>query len=146
MVLLIFLMTLLSGFYPSLVLSAFQPISVMKGNADAGGRKRAWLRKSLTISQFVIAQFLLIATIVVVKQTRYSINKDMGFNKDAIINIATPWNIPDSAKKQAFMEKLKAIPEIQKMALAGPPRHRMAIIRQRCRICLERKNMKPWLR
>jgi len=121
MILLVFVMTLLSGFYPSLVLSAFHPISVMKGNTDNGANRRAWLRKSLTISQFVIAQFLLIATIVVVKQTRFSINKDMGFNKDAIVNISIPWNIPDSAKKQAFLEKLKAIPQIQKLTLAGPP-------------------------
>ena len=121
MVLLIIVMTLLSGFYPSLVLSAFQPISVMKGNTDNGGSRRAWLRKSLTISQFVIAQFLLIATIVVVKQTRFSINKDMGFNKDAIVNVSIPWNIPDSAKKQALLDKLKAIPEIQKLTLGGPP-------------------------
>jgi len=48
-------------------------------------------------------------------------DKDMGFARDAIINITIPWNIPDSIKKQAFFQKLKAIPEIQKIALAGPP-------------------------
>ncbi len=122
MVLLIAVMTLLSGFYPSLVLSAFQPIQVLKGNTAKGnGTHRLWLRKTLTVSQFVIAQFLLISTIVVVKQVKFSVGQDMGFNKDAIVNISIPWNIPDSAKKQVLLEKLKAIPEIQKVALAGNP-------------------------
>ncbi len=120
MILLVITMTLLSGFYPSLVLSSFKPVQVMKGNAaGTGSNHRLWLRKTLTVSQFVIAQFLLIATIIVVKQIRFSINKDMGFNKEAIININVPWNAPDSAKKQAFLQKLKSIPEIQKVALAG---------------------------
>jgi putative ABC transport system permease protein len=120
MIILVIVMTLLSGFYPSLVLSSFQPIQVMKGNsAGTSSSHRLWLRKTLTVSQFVIAQFLLISTIIVVKQIRFSINKDMGFNKEAIINIGVPWNAPDSAKKQAYLQKLKSIPEIQKVALAG---------------------------
>ncbi len=122
MILLVILMTLLSGLYPSLVLSSFQPIQVMKGSSGGtSNTHRLWLRKTLTVSQFVIAQFLLISTIIVVKQIRFSINKDMGFNKEAIINVGVPWNSPDSAKKEAFLLKLKSIPEIQKVALAGNP-------------------------
>ena len=48
----------------------------------------AWLRKSLTISQFIIAQVFIMATILVSKQITYSLNKDMGFKKDAIVHFS----------------------------------------------------------
>jgi ABC-type antimicrobial peptide transport system permease subunit len=122
MALLIITMTLLSGFYPSMVLSSFKPIQVMKSSsAGTGSSHRLWLRKTLTVSQFVIAQFLLISTIIVVKQIRFSTNKDMGFNKEAIINLRVPWNVPDSAKKQALYQKLATMPEIQAVAIGGSP-------------------------
>lgn len=67
LILLAAVITLLSGFYPALVLTKFQPVAVLKNNMQAGGKqtRNAWLRKSLTVTQFVIAQFLVIATLVV---------------------------------------------------------------------------------
>jgi putative ABC transport system permease protein len=83
---LIVAVTLLAGFYPSLVLSKFKPVTVLKNqvNANTGKTRNAWLRKSLTVSQFVIAQVFIMATMLVSKQIYYSLNKDMGFKKEAI--------------------------------------------------------------
>ena len=117
---LILVITILSGLYPSLVLSRFQPVEVLKGQSSGSkGSHRLWLRKSLTVSQFIIAQFLVISTFIVVKQIRFSLNKDMGFNREAIINFQAPWNIPDSAKRVALLSKINAIPEVQQAVLAG---------------------------
>ncbi len=119
--LLVVVIGLVSGFYPSLVLSRFKPVQVLKNQAVAGSGKTrtAWLRKTLTVSQFIIAQFLIIGTLMVSKQIHYSINKDLGYRKDAIINFTIPWRELSASKKQVLLEKFKAIPEIKMVSLSG---------------------------
>ena len=119
---LIGLVSVLSGLYPSVIISKYQPAIALKNLAftQSGQNRKAWLRKILTVSQFAIAQFFIIATLVVGKQVRYSVNMDMGFQKDAIINFSTPFDFdkPDHNAVD-LQEKLKEIPGIQKISLAG---------------------------
>src|SRR5207247_463760 len=86
--LLVVVVSFLSGLYPALILSGYKPVSILKNQAFAntGETRHAWVRKTLTVSQFVIAQFFIIATLMVSKQINYSLNADMGFKKEAIIN------------------------------------------------------------
>jgi putative ABC transport system permease protein len=121
---LILVVSFLSGFYPALVLSGYKPVLVLKNLAFANSAqsRRVWIRKTLTVSQFIIAQFFIIATLVVGKQIRFSLNKDMGFNKEAIINIRAPFNYQNPDEKQfVLQQKLKSIPGIRAMSLAGSP-------------------------
>lgn len=121
---LVVLVSLLAGFYPAMILSGYRPVLVLKNiaYANTAQSRKAWIRKTLTITQFVIAQFFIIATMVVGKQIRFSLNKDMGFKKDAIINFYAPYNRQHPDNKQfVLQQKLKAIPGIQKLSLAGPP-------------------------
>jgi predicted permease len=121
---LILVVSLLSGFYPALILSGYKPALVLKNLAGANTTqsRRVWIRKTLTVTQFVIAQFFIIATMMVGKQIRFSINKDMGFKKDAIITFSTPYNYQHPDNKQfVLQQKLRSIPGIQKLSLAGPP-------------------------
>jgi predicted permease len=115
--------TLLSGFYPAIILSGYKPVLVLKNQAYAGTGKtrKAWLRKSLTISQFVIAQVFIMATILVSKQIHYSLNKDMGFKKDAIIYFNTNYYDTVRNHKAILMDKLKAIPGIAMVSLCTNP-------------------------
>ncbi len=115
--------TLLSGFYPSMVLSGFKPITVLKRQATSSGSTSGslWLRKSLTVSQFMISQFFIIATLVVSKQTHYALNKDLGFRKDAIVFINTPSKNNTESKKRAFAAKLARIPQIALVSRGGEP-------------------------
>ncbi|MGX5690812.1 ABC transporter permease [Arcticibacter tournemirensis] len=116
------LVSLLSGFYPSMVLSAYKPVMALKNQAaNKGNARNTLLRKSLIISQFIIAQFFIIATIVVVKQTRYALNKDLGFKKDAIVFVATPWKNNTESKKRLFADKLSKIPQISLISRGGEP-------------------------
>ncbi|MEO6166936.1 MAG: ABC transporter permease [Chitinophagales bacterium] len=119
---LLVVVTLLAGFYPAMVLSGFQPVTVLKNQTLGNNTKtrKAWLRKSLTVTQFAGAQFFIIATILVSKQIHYSVNKDIGFRKDAIVNIGAPFS-KDPGLRTVLMEKLKAIPEIESVTLAGTP-------------------------
>ena len=119
--LLIIIVSVLAGFYPALVLSGFQPVTVLKNQIgiNSGKTGKAWLRKSLTVTQFAGAQFFIIATILVGKQIHYSLTKDLGFRKDAIVYMGIPYH--DKAKSGVLLNKLKSIPEIEKACLAGPP-------------------------
>ncbi|MEP7255493.1 MAG: ABC transporter permease [Ferruginibacter sp.] len=121
---LVLLMTLFSGFYPALVLTKFKPVEVLKNQMNAGTAqsRKAWFRKTLTVTQFVIAQFLVIATLVVSKQINFSLNKDLGYKKEAIVYFRTRWdffsNKEDNSRFTLF-EKIKAIPGIEKISLAS---------------------------
>jgi ABC-type antimicrobial peptide transport system permease subunit len=116
---LIIIVRLLSGFYPAVILSSYKPIAVLKnqtGTSNSGTRKGS-LRKALTISQFVIAQFLIMATILVSKQIIYTLNKDLGFKKDAIVYIVTSYNDTVKGHKTTLLNMLRNIPEIKMVSL-----------------------------
>ncbi|MGB5553547.1 MAG: FtsX-like permease family protein [Flavobacteriaceae bacterium] len=117
---LLLVLTLLSGFYPALVLSHFKPISVLKNQILPGSDKGS-LRKYLTVFQFTIAQIFIIATLLVGKQLNFLMTKEMGFKTDAIAYVRTPYNDRSMDKKLRFMEEIKAIPQIKEITLAGSP-------------------------
>lgn len=119
-ILLLVVVTFLSGFYPALVLSKFNTISVLK-NQTTVGNKKANLRKFLTVFQFTIAQVFIIATLLVSQQIHFLLNKDMGFKTDAIISVYSPRGEREVSKKELYAEKLRAIPGIKQISLGGPP-------------------------
>ena len=121
-VLLVVVVSFLSGLYPAFILAGYKPVRVLKNLAHSGTAqsRKVWIRKTLTVTQFVIAQFFIIATMVVGKQIRFSLNKDMGFKKDAIINFMVPVNYEHPDNKQfVLQQKLKSIPGIERLSLAG---------------------------
>ena len=76
---------LLSGSYPSLVLSSFQPTSVLKGARLRTSKGSSLFRNLLVVSQFAISVALVFCTIVVHNQLRFMKNKELGFIKDYIV-------------------------------------------------------------
>ncbi|MFA5298453.1 MAG: FtsX-like permease family protein [Lutibacter sp.] len=118
--LLLIIVTVLSGFYPAIVLSRFNPISVLN-NQLFTGKNKAPLRKSLTVFQFVIAQVFIIATILVGKQIHYLTSKDMGFQTKTIAYIRTPWHNQSMEKRIRLIDKVKTMPQIEKISLGGQP-------------------------
>jgi predicted permease len=109
----------LSGLYPALILSGYKPVMVLKSQAfvSSGQTRNAWVRKTLTVSQFVIAQFFIIATMMVSKQINYTMNADLGFNKEAILTFEMPQD-PVAIHGKRLLREIQAIPEVE-MAGAG---------------------------
>jgi putative ABC transport system permease protein len=78
---------MLSGLYPALFLSGYQPAKVLKGT-PYGGRGSAlqgWLRKGLVVAQFALSILLIIGTLLVNQQLRYLRNARMGFDKEHMV-------------------------------------------------------------
>ena len=114
LLLLTLFVSFISGLYPALILSGYKPALVLKNQsfANSSETRHAWIRKALTVSQFVIAQFFIIATVMVSKQINYSLNTDLGFNKDGIITFDTPRDTV-AAHTQQLLNSINSIPEVQ---------------------------------
>lgn len=82
--------TFLSGFYPAIVLSGFSPVQTLYGKLKMTGNN--YLGKSLVVVQFVVAVFLVIGTVVMLKQFNFLINTDLGYKPADIVDVQLPRN------------------------------------------------------
>jgi putative ABC transport system permease protein len=111
------LVTFLSGFYPALVLSGFKSATVLKSSINTN-TKGISFRRALVVFQFVIAQALIIGTLVIASQMDYFRNADMGFAKDAIINAGFPGDSLSRTKTGVLQNELNKIPGIQQVSFS----------------------------
>ena len=98
--------TALAGFYPSIVLSRFNPINALKNKMTSTGTKGISLRRGLVVFQFVIAQALIIGTLIIVKQMNYFTSQPLGFDKSAIVNIPFPDDSVGTSKLDYLRKQL----------------------------------------
>jgi putative ABC transport system permease protein len=108
---------LISGSYPAFVLSAFRPVTILKGGVQSGNSKQV-LRKVLVGVQLVLSIFLITCTLVMRNQLTFLQEKNLGFNKEqlVVVRMSMPRLRMVDMIRQGF-EKT----ELFKTALAGRP-------------------------
>ncbi len=126
MTLLIVGVSALAGWYPSLLITRFQPTQVLRGQSSLKiGKNNFSLRKSLIVFQFVIAQAFVIGAIIMNQQLRFAMEKDLGFDREAVLTFSVPYQL---RQKEAYRDKqfvlkeaLKNIAEVEAVSLGNPP-------------------------
>ncbi|WP_028376741.1 ABC transporter permease [Leeuwenhoekiella sp. MAR_2009_132] len=107
---------IVAGLYPAFYLSSFKPIDVLKGNRIQA-KGAGFIRKGLVITQFVVSILFIISTIVVYQQVQHVKNRDLGLNKENLIEI--PVNGTLIQNSVALQESLKASGMISSTGLSN---------------------------
>ena len=104
--------TLLSGFYPGMVLSRFNPIEAIKSKISARTIGGISLRRGLVVVQFVIAQLLVIGTLVVIRQMQFFRSQPLGYETKAVAMLELPSDSLDRLKYDYLKNELLRVPGV----------------------------------
>lgn len=112
----VFVVTILSGLYPSFTLSRYNPALALKNKITSANVGGISLRRGLVIMQFAISQILIIGTIIAVSQMSFINHADLGFNKEAVLLLSANSDSSVIARMPAFKERLLQTPGIQSVS------------------------------
>ncbi|MCJ7579283.1 MAG: ABC transporter permease [Candidatus Aminicenantes bacterium] len=104
---------LLTGSYPAVLLSSFQPVAIIRGKIRSASTSSR-LRKVLVVAQFTISVIFIIGTLVLAGQMNYIKNKDLNFEKDNILFVST---YDFENQKNTFKNEILLNPNIINAAL-----------------------------
>jgi putative ABC transport system permease protein len=108
--------TLLSGFYPSVILSSFKPVAVLKGKVMRTSQGNL-LRKSLVVFQFVASVMLISGSIIVYQQLNFMHNQSLGFDMNETLVLKGPGAVDSTyaQKMESFKAEVLRIPGVKSM-------------------------------
>ena len=126
MIALALIITLMAGIYPGWLITRLKTVNVFKNfSVVSNAHQKFSLQKTLIVFQFIIALVFITSSMIVGSQLRYTLNADMGFNKDAVVLVSVPWKYSGDAKykdKQfALLGLLKNESGIENIALGNAP-------------------------
>lgn len=113
------LSTLLSGIYPSMVLSSFSPVRALKSIISVNKKRGISLRSALVVFQFSLSIILIISATVVLSQLNYIKSFNLGYEAENLIYI----DMPGQSKQlhEPFSNEILKIPGVTKLTKADKP-------------------------
>lgn len=117
----IFVTGVAAGSSPAFALSRFQPAAVLSSNRSSGtGRRGAFLRATLVVTQFAVAIALMICTAILFAQARHLQSVDLGYKREGLIMISS-FADPDLdiAQRSAIRRAIEAIPGVTGTTTSG---------------------------
>jgi putative ABC transport system permease protein len=106
---------LIAGLYPSIYLSSFKPIQVLKGQLSQGS-KNSVLRNGLVVFQFTTSIALIIGTVVIYNQMHFILNRDLGYKKDQVLLIQGANTLDKEV--QRFKTELAKLPQVSSVSIS----------------------------
>ena len=106
---------ILSGIYPALIFSRYQPIQILRTRITSQGSKTG-IRKGFIIAQFLITIILIISQLFITRQISFMKNHDLGFNEEDLVSV--PLFVKDENNRLAFARLFAGSLEREAMAYA----------------------------
>lgn len=113
------LVSMLTGYYPALILTSYRPAIVLKGRIDSRSRGN-WMRRGLVILQFSSSIVLIIATTLVYRQIEFSHKSELGFDRKHVIYI--PLREDDIREKAlSIRDRIAQLPGVTAASISTRP-------------------------
>ncbi|WP_373495924.1 ABC transporter permease [Aquiflexum sp.] len=114
----VILLSVLSGLYPALVISGFNPIKAFKSN-PSNNKSGLVLRRTLVVVQISLSMVLVFGTLLVNSQVSYFKSKDLGFNHAHTGYFYLPSSTEMEEKAKLLKERVKLLPFVVEVSTGG---------------------------
>ena len=120
-VLFAFVVGILAGLFPAVILSGFQPVKVLKSINNLTVFKGMGLRKVLLVSQFSLSLFFILSVIIMQNQLRHFLKGDHGFNTEKNIMVKLNSTAPQALKTELLKySNVQTVTAASHVAASGP--------------------------
>ncbi|CAG5005469.1 hypothetical protein DYBT9275_03587 [Dyadobacter sp. CECT 9275] len=109
----------LAGVYPALFVSGFSPLRAIKGLGQQRNRSFFTIRKSLVVVQFCISFVLIALSVVIILQSGYLKNKDLGIDKELVLHVNLPVN--EQSRMTTLKNEISRLKEVENVSFFRTP-------------------------